>query len=79
MKDFPVGERTGQLFQGSTNRRQPLKNVTRRQHRDVIFREVDARFQRGYKFHELLLDRLQAAGERTLKLLSCDFRLVKSL
>src|ERR1700674_3911480 len=79
MNQVSVGEGASQLFQWRANGRDMLKDSFRRQDRDVVLGEVDAGFEQRDQLYQFLLDRLQAAGECSPKLLGCDPGLVKGL
>ena len=46
---------------------------------NVVFREVDARLQQRNQLNQFLLNRLQALGKSSVKLLRRNFRLIQSL
>src|ERR1700730_9449820 len=79
MNQVSVGEGSSQLFQWRANARDMLQDSFRRQDGGVVLREVDAGFEPSNQLDQFLLDRLQAAGECSLKLLGCDPGLVKGL
>src|SRR5579872_2111874 len=79
MNDFAVGKRGGELFEGLADRVDAFENCRIRQDRNIVFREVDARFEQRNQFDQLLFDWLQALRKRSFKLLCCHLCLIQRL
>ena len=56
---------------------QPPQNLRRGRHADIVLGEIDARFEQGDQFQQLLLQRRDAARNRAAGLLRGDARLVE--
>ena len=56
-----------------------VQNLLVRNDRDIVFGEVDAGFHDGDQIDQLLLDGLQALGQRAFELAGRDLRLVERL
>ena len=57
--------------------RQAAQNLCRRSHADIVLGEIDAGFEQGDQFQQLLLQRSQAARDGAIHLLRRDARLVE--
>src|SRR5215813_1374971 len=79
MHDVAISEAAGQLREWNLHLGDVLEDLVRREHGNVVFRKVNASFEKGDEFDQLLLDRLKALGKRSLQLLRRDFRLKQGL
>src|ERR1700730_17370159 len=77
--DFAVSEAGGQLLERSAERSDVLEDCGSGHDGNVVLREVDARLQQRNQLNQLLLNRLQALGKSSVKLLRRNFRLIQSL
>ena len=77
--NFPVGERAGEFFERRADCADVFEDLFAGEHGDIVFGKINSGFEKRNQLHQLLFDRLQAAGERAFELLGGDLRLIERL
>src|SRR5262249_39455451 len=79
MHDASIGKRLCEGFERWSDLRGGRENAIVWKHRDIVLRKVDTCFKRCDEFHQLLLDRLDAARKYAFELLRSNLGLEESL
>src|SRR6266576_6231948 len=79
MHDFSVRKAGAELSERLPYGSDVLENLLVRYHRNIVFREVDSRFEQSDQLDQLLLDRLQSSRQRSVQLLRRHLRLIQRL